>query len=94
LTLQLPGEWETMGAVSGSISAMVNYNLPDDYFNTFAGKIRNLNLGDISNVAKHVIQPDKLIWVVVGDRQKIEAGIKELNFGEMRFLDANGNVIQ
>jgi zinc protease len=34
-----------------------------------------------------------LIWIVVGDRAKIEAGIRELNLGEIRFIDANGNPI-
>jgi hypothetical protein len=28
--------------------------------------------------------------VVVGDRAKIEAGIKELGLGELRLLDAEG----
>ena len=36
------------------------------------------------------IRPDHLVWVVVGDRSKIEAGIRELNWGEIRFLDADG----
>ncbi len=31
------------------------------------------------------------MWVVVGDKAKIEKGIKELNFGEVRYLDADGN---
>jgi zinc protease len=40
-----------------------------------------------------VVHPDNLIWIVVGDRAKIEAGIRELNLGEIRFIDANGNPI-
>jgi zinc protease len=94
MALQLPGEWETMGSVSGSIGAMVNYNLADDYWDTYAAKIRNLNTGNVNDVAKRMLQPDKLVWVIVGDRQKIEAGIRELNFGEIKFIDSNGNVIQ
>jgi zinc protease len=31
------------------------------------------------------------VWVVVGDRAKIEAGIRQLGLGEVKFLDANGN---
>jgi len=31
--------------------------------------------------------------VVVGDRAKIESGVRELNFGEIRFIDADGNPI-
>jgi hypothetical protein len=29
--------------------------------------------------------------VVVGDRAKIEVGIRQLGLGEVKFLDANGN---
>jgi zinc protease len=39
------------------------------------------------------VHPDNLIWIVVGDRAKIEAGIRELNLGEIHFIDANGNPI-
>jgi hypothetical protein len=28
--------------------------------------------------------------VVVGDRAKIEAGVRELNLGELKLLDADG----
>ena len=31
--------------------------------------------------AKEIIHPDRLVWVVVGDRSKIEAGIRELEAG-------------
>ena len=45
---------------------------------------------DIADVANTVIHPDNLVWVVVGDRAKIEAGIRELNMGEVRVIDADG----
>ncbi|HVT02964.1 MAG TPA: hypothetical protein VHL58_06260 [Thermoanaerobaculia bacterium] len=41
-----------------------------------------------------VIHPDKLVWVVVGDREKIEPGIRELNLGEIHVIDADGNPVQ
>jgi zinc protease len=31
-----------------------------------------------------------MIWVVVGDREKIEAGLRALNLGEVRVIDADG----
>jgi zinc protease len=34
------------------------------------------------------------VWVVVGDREKIEQGIRELDIGPMYEIDADGNVIQ
>jgi zinc protease len=94
MTLELPGSWETNGAVAGSIGDMVRYGLPDDYYATYPGKVRALGLQDLGDAAKTVVHPGNLTWVVVGDRAKIEAGIRELNFGEIRFLDSDGNPVK
>ncbi|HTI03808.1 MAG TPA: pitrilysin family protein [Gemmatimonadales bacterium] len=90
LTLSLPGTWETMDAVLGSLEQMVTYGLDDHYFETYADRVRAQTIPDATTAAQEAIRPDHLVWVVVGDRAKIEAGIRELNFGEVRFLDADG----
>ena len=90
LTLTLPGTWETMDAVQGSLEQLVTFGLDDHYYETYAQRVRALTVPDAAGAAQETIRPDHLVWVVVGDRAKIEAGIRELNFGEMRFLDADG----
>jgi len=92
-TLSLPGSRETIDAVSDSISELIQFGLPDDYYETYAGKVRGLKTSDVNDAAKSVIHPDNMIWVVVGDRAKIEAGIKELNLGELRLMDADGKLL-
>lgn len=92
--LALPGSWETMRSVLGSIVTIVKYNLPDDYYQKYPQKLQQLNLDDVKRATNKVIQPDKLVWVVVGDRSKIEKGIRELNYGEIYFVDSDGNPIQ
>ena len=94
LTLTLPGSWETMNALGSSIGNIVRYGLDDRYYDTYAGKIRGLKIGDIVPAAKVTIQPDKLVWVIVGDRAKIEAGIRELGLGEIRVIDADGKPVK
>jgi len=89
-TLSLPGSRETQAAVGDSINELVQFGWPDDYYETLAGKIRALKTTDMANAAKTIVHPDNLIWVVVGDRSKIETGVKELNLGEIKFLDADG----
>lgn len=89
-TLSLPGSRETQEAVGGSINELVQFGLPDDYYETMAGKIRALKTTDVASAAKMIVHPDNLIWVVVGDRSKIEAGVRELGLGEIKFLDADG----
>jgi len=90
LTLTLPGNWETMDAVQGSLEQLVTFGLDDHYYETYAQRVRALTIPDAAGAAQETIRPDHLVWVVVGDRSKIEPGIRELNFGEIRFLDADG----
>jgi zinc protease len=41
-----------------------------------------------------VVQPKSLIWVIVGDRSKIEPGLRELGFGDIHLIDTDGKVIK
>ncbi|HEX9763701.1 MAG TPA: insulinase family protein, partial [Candidatus Acidoferrales bacterium] len=86
LTLTLPGQWETMNAVSNSISQIVNFGLDDNYFNTFPEKVRALRLEDVTAAAKSTVRPGAMVWVIVGDRAKIEEGIRSLNLGVVQAL--------
>ncbi|HYA94734.1 MAG TPA: pitrilysin family protein [Terriglobales bacterium] len=90
-TLRLPGSRETLDAVGTSINSLLKYHWPDDYYDKMAGRIRALKTADLEAEAKQVIHPDRFVWVIVGDRAKIEPGIHELNLGEIRFIDADGN---
>ena len=93
LTLTLPGSWETMSALADAISEIVTFGLDDRYYDTFAQKVRSQTVQSLTQVAAEVIHPDQLVWVIVGDRTKIEAGIRELNLGEIRLLDPDGKPV-
>ena len=93
-TLTLPGRWETNRAVSGDLVSMVRYGLESDHYETYAQKVRALDISEVAAVARDVIQPDRLVWVVVGDRAVVENGIRELALGDLRLIDADGNRLQ
>jgi zinc protease len=92
-TLKMPGSWETQDSVAGALSEIVCFGLPDDYFQTLANRLRRLTREDLCAAAKTVVQSDRLVWVVVGDRAKIESGVRSLNLGEVRFVDADANPV-
>jgi len=93
-TLGLPGTFETVQQLSGAYSNILQYGLPEDYYNTFTQKAMSLTPDTANETAKKYILPDHLVWVVVGDMNKVEAGIRELNLGEVHKIDADGNPIQ
>ena len=50
--LQLPGRWETMSAVESSLSEIVQYGLPDDYFRKYPSMVMKLKREDLDKAAQ------------------------------------------
>ena len=94
VTLGLPGNFETVQQLGGSYSTILQYGLPEDYFNTFTQKAMAMTPDSANEIAKKYILPDHLVWVVVGDMAKVESGVRELNLGEVHKIDADGNPVQ
>jgi zinc protease len=92
-TLTLPGRWETASAVARDIAELVRFGLPDDYWNDYAELVGGLDVADVSAVARGMLQPERMTWVVVGDRSVIEAEVRALQFGEVRIVDVDGNPV-
>jgi len=90
MTRTLAGRWETGGAVGRAIEEIVTYDLPEDYYRTFASNVRAVTPDAVKSTSTRLIAPDRLVIVVVGDRAKIEPGIRALNLGEPRILDGDG----
>jgi zinc protease len=93
-TLGLPGSFETVQQLAGAYGQIIQYGLPEDYFNTYTQKVLAITPDSANTVAKKLIQPDHVIWVVVGDMSKVEAGIRELNLGEIHKIDVDGNPVK
>ncbi|HEX5008212.1 MAG TPA: pitrilysin family protein [Hyphomonadaceae bacterium] len=91
--LGMASRWETSGAVMDTLSDISMFNLPADYWDKYAATYRAVTPSDVEAMAKQVIPNQNHVWVVVGDRAKIEKGIRELNIGELHIVDANGDPI-
>ncbi len=92
-TLRLPGQYETKASVLSTLRKILVYDLPGDYVETYAGNVLALGLEDMERAARAIVHPDKMVWIVVGDLGEIEAGVRELGFGEVRRLSPEGEVL-
>jgi zinc protease len=92
-TLGLPGTFETVRQLSGAYSTILKYNLPEDYYNTYTQKVLAVTVQTANEIARKYILPGHLIWIVVGDMSKVEAGIRELNIGEVHQIDADAHLV-
>ena len=75
---ELPGNFETSGAVFGGLQAIVYRGRPDDYYQTLADRLRALTPADLDRVARAAIDPDKLAIVVVGDAAVVRPQLDKL----------------
>ena len=92
-TLALPGRFETVAQLSNAYRTILEYGLPEDYYNTLTEKVMAVTPEAANAIAQKYIMPGHLVWVVVGDMSKVEAGIRELNIGEVHKIDADGNPV-
>ena len=90
-TRTLAGRWETGSAVAASLREIVTFGLPEDYYATYASRVAAVTPAAVQGAARRLLQPNRMVWVVVGDREKIEPEIRALNMGDVRLLDADGN---
>ncbi len=96
LIRRYPGGFETVGGISGQLSSLVVYGLPDTYFNDYIRNIQGVTLGDVNRVANKYLTPDKMAILIVGDRSVIEPRLKEIEGwgNSIMYLDTEGNPIK
>jgi predicted Zn-dependent peptidase len=92
--LQLPGIWETNSSILYTLQDAIKYERGESYLDTYASRIQGLTLDDIKKAATKVVKPKNLTWVIVGDRSKIENGVKELNLGPIKYINSEGKELQ
>ncbi len=93
ITRGYPREFETISQIASKLSEIVTYDLPKNYFNQFIPAVEAVDAKGLMGAMEKHLHPDSLLIVVVGDVEKIEPGIRELNLGKIHHLDAKGNLI-
>ena len=87
-----PRGFETPDQIANGLELIVTYDLPDTYFNSYIERVQAVSLEDVNRVANRYLQPDRMAVVIVGDRSKIEQGLRTLDgYGErISFVDSEG----
>ncbi|HEY1145768.1 MAG TPA: pitrilysin family protein, partial [Allosphingosinicella sp.] len=75
---ELPGSFETSSAVLGAIQGNALYKRPDNYQETLASRYRAMTAAELDQAARAAINPDNLVWVVVGDAAKVRPQLDKL----------------
>jgi predicted Zn-dependent peptidase len=77
-TRQLPGQFETSGAVLGALRSNALYHRPDNYWSTIADRYRAMDKATLDATARRYINPNNFVWVVVGDAAVVRPQLERL----------------
>lgn len=83
LQTQLPGDFETPSDIASRLVPIALYGLPLDFYNNYSQRVEAVTQADVQRVAQRYVDPSKVAIVVVGDRAKIESGIRGLQIGDV-----------
>jgi zinc protease len=84
---RFPSNFETNKQIASNLVAKYIFSLPDDYFNNYLKRIRNVTLEEVNKTAEENIFPDGCVVLVVGDRNNISQQLQELNIGELNLIE-------
>ena len=83
LTRGYPRNFETAEQIGRAAAQLALYGLPDDYFTTFVPTVLAVGQDDVTRAARDHIHPDRLLTVIVGDRDKVLPTLEPLALGEL-----------
>lgn len=81
MVLGFPQDFETYQGLTGRLAGLVVTGQPRDDWQTYTARVRGVTEADLRRVAERLIRPDDLVFVIVGDRARIEADLRALDIG-------------
>ena len=79
--------FETGGAKLNMLENISSYGWPVDYVKKREEVVRGMTIDKIGDISEKYLDPDKMIWLVVGDAKTQLPRLKDLGYGEPVLLN-------
>jgi predicted Zn-dependent peptidase len=86
VALRFPERFEAVASVARQLGELYAYDLPLDYYNDYTRRILAITAPDVQRVARQYVDAERVAIVLVGDREKIEAGVRALKLGPVETM--------
>jgi predicted Zn-dependent peptidase len=74
----LPGQFETSDAVLSAMVSNALYGRPDNYYELISARYNGLTTGGVDQALARMIDPNALVFVVVGDAAQVRPQLDKL----------------
>jgi len=86
-------KYETRGDLLSILHNISTYNLPLDYLTLDQERITNISLNEVKGLVNEYINPEDMIYIIVGDKATQFDRLNELGLGKPILLDKNGDIL-
>jgi zinc protease len=93
-TRGLPGQFQTVNAVLGSLTSSARYGRPLDYAATLTERFEALQLPELQAAANETLMPDRLTWIIVGDVALIRDQVEATGLGAVEIWNDDGERLE
>lgn len=84
LTQSLLGAFESNGAIAATFAGLALYDLPLDYYESYAARVEAVSIEDVKRVAQKYLRPDQMAIVVVGPKEQVAEDLSKFGKVELR----------
>jgi predicted Zn-dependent peptidase len=78
---------QTTDGVSGKLSTIATYGLPDDYYQHYRERMLGVSAADVLDAAQRRLWPDRAAVVISGDAARIRGELEALRLGPVVVMD-------
>lgn len=93
MTRRFPSNFEADGQVISNLSLLAIHGLPLNYFDSYVDNILNISIDEVQKAAVDNIKLNELSIVLVGDKNKLLNEFLTSEFGEVKIVNHNGEVV-
>jgi len=84
--------YETSGSMASFISNMLNYGITADVLKEQEKIISTISKSELATLAKDNLKTDKMVIMIVGDKDSLKKRLEKLNLGEVKVYNSTNDV--
>jgi zinc protease len=85
--------FETVSQLAGEIAELEGFGLEAEELRHYTEEVEAVSLSDLERAASEHLATERSLLVVVGDSEKVKAGVESVAFGPLVRLDADGEPV-
>jgi zinc protease len=83
----------SLGGLQNAIEYLIRKERTPEYWSAYPERLAALNVERVNATLASMLTPERMVWIVTGDLQKIEPQLRDLEFGSRHVISSDGEAL-